>query len=174
MVFEEQVKNLLKEEIDSNEKVDFYFIGENLGNIINKTFTTSFAPISGVDSTKWTVKTLVAFTNEVVYIINLNDLGKKVDSFKFAVESIKNITYYDNKDKAAIKITFKDYELVLKPKKNNLDEAIKYLENRFNVDRVNEEFKNGKSKYLNILTSTNLIIAVTAIIIFIIVYAVKR
>lgn len=137
-------------------------------------FAVSIMPIAGVTLDKWIGETFVLFTNKFVHIVNFNDLGKKVDSFKIELRYLSNIIYYKGKKSSVFKINFENCDLVIAPKKSFLKETNEFLSKKFSVTTKEEEFQNKKLKYLNTINNFNLIIALTSIAICILVLMIKR
>lgn len=164
MNLEKEMLDLIEKQLENGEVIEFHFWGENIDSAINKNLAVVFAPVAGLSS-EWIGETFVLFTNKFVHIINFNKSGKKVDSFKVEISNLNNIIYYKGKKTSIFKLDFENCRLIIAPKSSLLKETNDFLSQKFSVTTRAEEFQNKKSKFLNIVSKSCLILALIGIVI---------
>lgn len=87
----------LKEKFSENEKINFYFLGENLENISNKTFAVMLSPLAGLAYKEWKMEILFLLTNEKLYIAHMNCDLEEREIKALNLNKIKNVKYYKDK-----------------------------------------------------------------------------
>lgn len=155
----------VKESLNEDEEIEFYFTGLDIQTSNVKTITTIFSRSGNLGSGEWGLNKTIVFTNKKIFIVQRNNMLEYLSHEEVTYENIKEIYLY--KKNSVMEIRYKNNNKKQIDFQKEIFESIyKLAKKRVNVKAIKGEYLSLMDKFLRIY----LILSLIGVLLFIIYY----